>query len=439
MKKKKIYINKYVVIFAFIALILSMLIPITYAYFTATVVGNNTASVSVVESGTMRLTFSDGQVIGTTTNWVPGDSITKTFTVENTGTLPTNYSVFLEDVVNSFVDKSDLVYTISGTTSGTSSAYSTTSQVEVPESDVKLINNQAINSGDIHTYTLTITFLNKNENQDDNQSKTFSGKLQVYDTHNEPSMLSFATMSWPDIIAAYNSGDSTQLEADMEAGITRDVDLGSLGVHKVRIANLTPCSEVDVISKSACGLVIEFADIISEHVMNSTNTNVGGWQYSDLRAYVNSNIYAAENIDYSSTGIYSNMPSDLKPLIISTSVVSGHGKDDSANFITDDYMYLLSRREILNYQGSDDTASQTDETTNKDYTRQLDYYNAKGVTTSNYSGAIKYNDGWESYWWIRSAYPHNNERFYIVSPMGDNLISYSSYINGVSPAFRLAN
>ena len=77
-EKKKKYVNKYAVILALIALLLSMLIPITYAYFTATVVGNNNASSSVVESGTMRLVFSDGSIIGITSDWVPGDSTTNT-------------------------------------------------------------------------------------------------------------------------------------------------------------------------------------------------------------------------------------------------------------------------------------------------------------------------------------------------------------------------
>ena len=56
----------------------------------------------------------------------------------------------------------------------------------MPSRDAKIIDNITIASGETHSYTITLTFLNKNENQNDNMNKSFEGKLQVYDTHNEP-------------------------------------------------------------------------------------------------------------------------------------------------------------------------------------------------------------------------------------------------------------
>ena len=180
-KKRPIKVNKKVVIVALLLMLVSIIVPVSYAFFTATVTGNNTANPNVIQAGTMSLTLSDGAVVGTTTDWVPGTSLTKSFTVENTGSLSANYTISLENVTNNFVDKTDLVYEIVGTTSGTSAAFNTTTAVQAPDSDGPIISNQSINSGETHSYVLTLRFLSKDENQDDNQGKTFSGKLQLHD------------------------------------------------------------------------------------------------------------------------------------------------------------------------------------------------------------------------------------------------------------------
>ena len=45
-----------------------------------------------------------------------------------------------------------------------------------------MVSNYAIEAGKTHTYTLTITFLNKDENQDDNQNVSFSTKVTINET-----------------------------------------------------------------------------------------------------------------------------------------------------------------------------------------------------------------------------------------------------------------
>ena len=55
----------------------------------------------------MKIKFADGPEISLK-NAIPGDSLIKIFTVENTGTVATTYDIYLSDVVNTFVDKSDL-------------------------------------------------------------------------------------------------------------------------------------------------------------------------------------------------------------------------------------------------------------------------------------------------------------------------------------------
>ena len=267
----------------------------------------------------------------------------------------------------------------------------------------------------------------------------------------------FASASWDDIKSNYNNGNPTQLLQDaMNNGTTREVelDLDNDGEAEttghLRIANLSTPSECSIegFSQTACGLVLEFADIITTRKMNpyvsgdtTTNgtNNKGGWEYSEMRAYLNSTTYAYENTDYSTSGIYNALPSELRDKIIDTRVVSGYNANDTTNFTTTDKLYLLSPHEV--WDDADENALDGINYYDKSYsnTRQLDYYKAKGVTTSNYSGAIKKNlSGANDDWWLRSVFYYSTDSFYDALNNGICGDDYSDNYMGVSPAFRLA-
>ena len=156
---------------AIIVCLLITIISTTFAYFT---ISNKTGSEETITSGTMRLTLTDGSKVETE-NMLPGDYIEKQFTVTNTGSLATSYDIYLSEVINTFTDKTDLVYSITSADGG----YNTANPVQAPSASAKIIDNQSIAYNGVHHYTLRITFLNKNENQDDNQGKSFSGKIQI--------------------------------------------------------------------------------------------------------------------------------------------------------------------------------------------------------------------------------------------------------------------
>ena len=234
---------------------------------------------------------------------------------------------------------------------------------------------------------------------------------------------SFNGHSWETIINNVRSGNTS----NYNVGDTKTVDMGSLGTHTIRIANKSTPAECSTtgFSQTACGFVLEFADIITTHRMNlytdgTTNGdgNKGGWPASEMRTYVNSDIYNA-------------LSSELKNGIINTTVVSGHGPNDSTNFTSTDKLYLLDAKEIY----GDSFTNQYN--TAKDSERQLDYYSSQNVTTSNYSGAIKQRNGSNDYWWLRSAYSRTSSPFYIVANYGNWSNGISSSTSGVSPAFRI--
>ena len=245
------------------------------------------------------------------------------------------------------------------------------------------------------------------------------GVVESYDLSAEPiESVSFAEDSWKTISLLVKSGTYPY-----QVGDTKEIDMGDFGIHTVRISNTTPCDGT-LASETACGFVLEFADVITDsnengHAMNSTATNIGGWPASEMRAYVNTDIYNA-------------LPEGLRNAIIDTTVVSGHGSEDSNNFTSTDKLYLLSTKEVWNGGKGKDTAEAE--------TRQLDYYANNGVTTENFiSSTIKYKfNTSSSSWWLRSASNENSVSFFIVPMMGAIPFPPSANtINGVSPAFRI--
>ena len=230
--------------------------------------------------------------------------------------------------------------------------------------------------------------------------------------------ISFTTDSWETIQNAVQTGNTEVYNV----GDTKVVDLGTLGTHTVRISNKSECTNGET-SETACGFVVEFADIITEQPFNSTNTNVGGWKDSELRTYINNTIYKS-------------LPSDLQNVITTTKVISSHGSTSGeTNFETQDKLYLLSAHEVWE-DGTSNQLSAND--TAYSNTKQLDYYKNQGVTTPNYAGAIKQYNGGNLAWWLRSASSDNTNYFLRVGNIGDWNYFYASTSYGVSPAFRIA-
>ena len=241
-----------------------------------------------------------------------------------------------------------------------------------------------------------------------------------------PAPNAFATDSWKTIIKAVRNNNISKYNV----GDTRTIDMGTYGTHTLRIANTSTPSECSTtgFSQTACGFVLEFADIITTHNMNPSGTykgtqynngwNVDGWPASEMYTFVNNDIY-------------NSLPSEIKNAIIDTIVVSGHGiMSGEENFISTDKLYLLAPKEIYtNWFSGGDTA--------KNLTRTLDYYTALGVTTSIYSGAIKKNGTSADWWWLRTATSIDNHSFYYVNEGGKLSNNAARGTRGVSPAFRI--
>ena len=410
MKDKKILFG------TFIALLLLLTTGLSYAYFSASISGNENAKNVVVEAGTLSLVYTDGPEIKAQ-NIKPGWSTTKEVSVKNTGTLDTNYNIIWQSLTNEITNDEMVISATcqrlnsAGTVEGTCESIS-----QAAVSDMTIAKRVSIESGITHKYIFTILFKETNVDQNTNQGKKFNGVLGI-EEYKAPN---FATDSWEAIIANVKAGNGNEYAI----GSTKEVNLGSTyGTHTLRIANTSTPSECSGtgFSQSACGFVLEFADIITIHKMNDIATNVGGWPATSMRTFVNNDIYNA-------------IPSEIKNAIIDTTVVSGHGSTSGeTNFTSTDKLYLLSTAEVWS-QGSSNTI---DLDTARHNTRQLDYYKNLGVTTSNGSGAIKKNGTSATNWWLRATISNFSYHFFNVSNIGEWNSNYAHITYGVAPAFRL--
>ena len=165
-----------------VATLLVAIVGATFAYFSITVAGNNTASsiqVTTANLGT-SVTFTDGTNINVT-NIYPGWYRTKTFTVAKSGTETLSYIVTLNVITNtlSAAAPTAFVYSLFGSSTNSGTLVSATN-VAVPGVGVNTIGTTgSLNGTDTHTYTFTIRFNEMSIEQNAAQNKAFAGVLQV--------------------------------------------------------------------------------------------------------------------------------------------------------------------------------------------------------------------------------------------------------------------
>ena len=454
-----------IIILSIVLFLAIIFIGMTYAFFTANNPEGSTAQI-ISETGRMLITYNDGtDNIVPVTNIQPSNTIlvNKTFTLTGSNTTvgmsegdglampykvgvqytstfsdgmmhyyikeverPTNSNVTVNYVIKTETGKTEDDYknqTVPGNDTYTGYTHGT---FKNGKKYTEMVTGEfpALKTDQTITFNLIIQFPDNNENQDSEKGKTFNGKVVV--NYKEPK--SFAEDTW-ETIAENTSSDVYKV------GDTRQVLIDNKP-YTVRIANKstpTECNDSNF-SQTACGFVVEFVDTIGTRTTNSSGTNVGGWKATEMRTYLNGD--TSDHLTYNGTNatLFSKLPIDLQSAIIDTTVVSGHGPDDSLNFTTTDKIYLLSTKEIWG-----DCTQSTCYDTATDVTRQLDYYLKEGVTNSTYGAAIKNNHaGTDAWWWWLRAPISIGKHWLIVGANGN--ISYmdaNAISGGVAPAFRI--
>jgi hypothetical protein len=156
--------------------------------------------------------------------------------------------------------------------------------------------------------------------------------------------------------------------------------------------------------------------------MNTTNTNSGGWESSNMRTA----ICGTSLSSYSGTFI-GVLPAALRAALKSVTKYTnntGNSTEASAVTATTDYIFLLAEYEVF---GSTSYANSNEAS----YQAQYAYYSAG-------NSKIKYQHGSTStaaYWWLRSPYASGSGNF--VRVYTDGTVSYggANYSYGFAPGF----
>ena len=183
MKSDKII--KITVISAITFLLLSIL-GLTYAYFSLEIEG--TPKDIVMTTGDLRLEYKDETELKLEGAF-PGDSVSKVITVKNVGTKNATYSLYWGNLINTIenfelhVTLNCKSYTNYGEDTQAESGTCDNIYRAVPMSDTKttgtIKGNISIDPEITHEYTVTITFDDKNYDQNYNKNKTFTGKIGI--------------------------------------------------------------------------------------------------------------------------------------------------------------------------------------------------------------------------------------------------------------------
>ena len=281
--------NKKILIGIVIGVLLLGVIGFSYSFFTTSIIG--TGQENTVTAGTLELQYIDGPGVSLSKAY-PGQSITKVVSVKNIGTLDAEYDLIFKDLINE-IEKDELVvsYTCTsykdyvdsnnkGTVSGTCN--NLTNQV-VPFSetiiDSTISTNITIVKDITHEYTFTITFKEINDNQNYNQGKHFSAKINATQVDN--GNVEHINKESLKILAIGNSFSDDSLQYVYQIA-------ENLGYENIKLGNLFI---------AGCTLETHLSNAQNDSASYTYRTNTDG-TWSDNNSYKMSTAIQSEDWDY---------------------------------------------------------------------------------------------------------------------------------------------
>ena len=211
----------------------------------------------------------------------------------------------------------------------------------------------------------------------------------------------FSNNTWEQIIDACQNGSvpDTWLVGDQKTMMINGIDyaIDIIGKNHDTYAN----------GSGTAPLTFQLHDCYgTEYGMNTSNTNSGGWESSNMRATVLPSIMAL-------------MPPAVQSAIREVSKKTSAGSQSTTIHTTADKLFLLSEVEIF---GSSADKSVSGEGT------QYEYYSAGNSKVKNFNGSA-------DYWWERSPRSSNTTYFCLVFTSGTTSANSASASRGVSFAF----
>ncbi len=452
------------VLLSIIGVLLVVGVGITFAYFTSGVEVSGDGSTVELQPGDMiKVTYDAGDNSLSSNNLVPGQTLTKTFTVTVTPTSKENtasYSIYLDLTNNTFVkcddsnynsitnacikDYEELTYTIKD-----GDNVLATGDLTGKTGKVKLLTEtKTVDSETTFTYTLEITFHETNADQNHNMEKVINGNIKVE--------FYFETMS--EQIENLYTDNSTILAYDG----TVDNNLRYIGANPNNYVYFN-CDDYNNPSSSTCelwriiGVFNENSHGISgEKLVKLIRSNSLGdiaWDSANTNDWSTASLQTTLNGDYlNGSGSYasSGIKNDITRNMIAN-VTWKLGGSSTNNDVTASMFYERERGTTV-YSGRPTTwqgkialmypsdygyATSGGTTTNRDACLAKELYN---WDSSSYSDCK--NNDWifnNAIQWTLTPYSSNSSHVFIVASTGSVIGNDANRSRGVRPSVYLTS
>lgn len=221
--------------------------------------------------------------------------------------------------------------------------------------------------------------------------------------------LSFSKASWGQIAALSEGGSASKYfsvgdEKTIELTTGEQVTLVILGFN-----------HDDLTSGGKAGMTIGMKNLLAtQYRMNTSSTNAGGWNSSEMRASTMQTLL-------------SQLPSDLRNVIKQVSKKATSGQQSTEITISSDKLFLFSEVEI----DGTTTAGYADEGEQYEYWKTI----KDGTMSANRVKRLSNGDGSAGSWWLRSPYVSGNLNFRYIYSTGVIDYTIASTPFGVSFGF----
>lgn len=169
-----------------VTLIVSIIILIaivtvgTYSFYTTMINQSNTEEHKTnVTSAELDFEIVDGTKTVESGGIIPGDTVTKNFSIKNNGNVTGTYKLVWKSVVNNFVNQNDLIVTLSEDGTEIISASDNKTFPASTTNPIVLKDGLSIPKNTTKNYTLTITYKNTENDQFEDMGKTFSAVIDM--------------------------------------------------------------------------------------------------------------------------------------------------------------------------------------------------------------------------------------------------------------------
>ena len=332
-------------------------IGFSYAYFSTEVKGEGKNI--VLETGDLKLRYTDDSSMSLN-NALPGDSIVRTFKVENIGSKKVSYNILWNNLINT-INNYDLHLDMkcksynsntleeSGTCGSFYKAvpYSETSTSKSIKKDIEIDTNIT------QEYTVTITFKNRSYNQNDNLNKKFTGKIDL-EEYIDPS---------PDPIYCTFDGELTQGAEYVNGQYTYRYKQKYTSSNWINNngngwgVTLTDKTSTDSVTSKLCTYINDKPIISMSYVFfDSQATSI------DLSSFNTSNVTNMSGMFFRSqattldvSNFDTSIVNDMNRMFWGSqaSIIDGLENFDTSNVIYMDYMFLDSQATILDLSSFD--------------------------------------------------------------------------------------